>query len=139
MVDTVGAREAQGSSSPTAAQPVTRDAAPRTRWPGTSVLSAANRAFVRVVWAVVAIVDAILLLDFVFRLIGAKDDGVAHAVFAFGSTLASPFDGIFANVGPIGGYVLRWSDLVVVFLCTLAGFVITRLFRLVQQRRRTIA
>jgi hypothetical protein len=103
------------------------------------VLPAANRAIARVVWAVVGIVDAILLLDFVFRLIGAKDDGVAHAVFAFGSTLASPFDGIFANVGPIGGYVLRWSDLVVVFLCTLAGFVITRLFRLVQQRRRTIA
>jgi hypothetical protein len=104
----------------------------------TSVFPAANRAFVRVVWAVVAIVDAILLLDFVFRLIGAKDDGFAHAVFSFGSTLASPFDGIFANVGPLGGYVLRWSDLVVVFLCALAGFIITRVLRLVQHRPRAM-
>jgi hypothetical protein len=87
----------------------------------------------------VAIVNAVLLLDFVFRLIGAKDDGFAHAVFSIGSTMASPFDGIFANVAPLGGYVLRWSDLVVVLLCTLAGFVITRLLRLVQRRTRAIA
>jgi hypothetical protein len=78
-------------------------------------------------------------LDFVFRLIGARDEGFAHAVFSFASTLASPFDGIFANVAPVGGYVLRWSDLVVVFLCTLAGFIITRLLRLVQHRSRAIA
>jgi hypothetical protein len=139
MVDTVGAREAQVSGSPTAAQPVKREAAPGARRPGTSVLPIANRAFMRVLWAVVGIVDAILLLDFVFRLIGAKDEGFSHAVFSFGSTLASPFDGIFANVGALGGYVLRWSDLVVVFLCTLAGFIITRLFRLVQHRPRVIA
>jgi len=138
MVDTVGARDAQGSGSPPAARPVTREAAPATRRPATSVLPAANRAIARVVWAVVGIVDAILVLDFVFRLIGAKDEGFAHAVFSFGSTLASPFDGIFANVGPLGGYVLRWSDLVVVFLCTLAGFIITRLLRLLQHRPRAM-
>jgi hypothetical protein len=135
MVDTVGAPEAQGSGSQSVARPVAREATPAPRRPKASVLPAANRAVARVVWAVVGIVDAILLLDFVFRLIGAKDEGFAHAVFSFGSTLASPFDGIFANVAPLGGYVLRWSDLVVVFLCTLAGFIITRLLRLVQHRR----
>jgi hypothetical protein len=103
------------------------------------VLPAANRVVSRIVWAIVVVVDAILLLDFVFRLIGAKDEGFAHAVFSFASTLASPFDGIFANVGPIGGYVLKWSDLVVVFLCTLAGFIITRLLRLTQHRKQAIA
>lgn len=139
MVDTVGAREPQGSGSPPATQPVVREPAPRTRRLGTSVLPAANRAVSRIVWAIVVIVDAVLMLDFVFRLIGAKDEGFAHTVFSFGSTLASPFDGIFANVGPLGGYVLRWSDLVVVFLCTLAGFILTRLLRLTQHRKQAIA
>jgi hypothetical protein len=46
---------------------------------------------------------------------------------------------IFATFALLGGYVFRWSDLVVVFLCILAGLIITRLFRLVQRRPRAMA
>jgi hypothetical protein len=137
MVDTVGAREPQSSGS--GPRSGMRNASLGMRRSGISAAGAALRALVRLVWAIVAIVDLIVLLDFVFRLIGARDEGFAHAVFSFSSTLASPFDGIFANVATIGGYALKWSDLVVVFLCTLAGFVVTRTLAISQTRRRAVA
>ena len=33
-----------------------------------------------------------------FRLIAARDTGFAHVIMVAGSTLASPFNGIFASV-----------------------------------------
>jgi hypothetical protein len=116
-----------------------QNAALRLRRSGITGVGTVVRVLVRVIWAVVGIVNLLVLLDFVFRLIGARDEGFAHAVFSFGSTLASPFDGIFANVGRLGGYALRWSDLVVVFLCTLAGFIVTRALAFARTRRRAIA
>ncbi|HWF56840.1 MAG TPA: hypothetical protein VG520_00630 [Candidatus Dormibacteraeota bacterium] len=102
-------------------------------------MPAASRVLVRLVWAAVAIVNLVVMLDFVFRLIGAKNEGFAHAVMSFGSTVASPFDGIFASVGSLGGYALRWSDLVVVVLCGLAGLVVTRILLLARTGRRRLA
>jgi hypothetical protein len=139
MFDTVGVRKPQGSGSPSGGRHVMRNAASGMRQGGLSVLTVTSRALVRSVWAAVAIVNTVLLLDFVFRLIGAKDEGFAHAVLSFGSTVASPFDGIFASVGSLAGYALKWSDLVVVFLCTLAGFVVTRMLSLAQARRPRVA
>jgi hypothetical protein len=139
MVDTVEARGPQGSDSIPDSRPGTQIDAPKVRKPAPAVLPRAIRALTRLVWAVVLILDAAVLLDFVFRLIGAKDDGFAHAVFAFGSTLASPFDSIFASVGSLGGYAFRWSDLVVVALFTVAGFVVTRILRVAQPRKRVMA
>jgi hypothetical protein len=116
-----------------------QNAALRTRRSGITGVGTVVRVLVRVIWAVVGIVNLLVLLDFVFRLIGARDEGFAHAVFSFGSTLASPFDGIFANVASVGGYALRWSDLVVVFLCTLAAFIVTRALAFARTRKRAIA
>ena len=94
---------------------------------GHSVLLVTTRALAKVVWVVVGIVNVVLLLDFVFRLIAAKDDGFAHAVLSFGSTVAGPFDSIFASVGRIAGYAFRWADLVVVLIVTLAALIVTRM------------
>jgi len=136
MVDAVGVREQRGAVSRWSGRRAFGDAAQRMREPGLHAMLLAGRTLVRVVWAVVALLDAVLLLDFLFRLIGARDDGFAHVVFWFGATLASPFDGIFANVGPMAGYAFRWSDIVVVLLVTLAGFLVTRMIPLAQIRRR---
>ena len=84
----------------------------------------------QLVWVIVGVVDAILVLDFAFRLIGARDTGFVHGVYTVGSTLASPFSGIFANVPRLGGYTLTWSDGVAVLLCTIAGWAIVRLIRI---------
>lgn len=137
MVDTIGAREPQ-SSGPRPRSGL-QNAALRMRRSGISAAGTVLRVLVRVVWAIVGIVNLLAMLDFVFRLIGARDEGFAHAAFAFSSTLASPFDGIFASVGRLGGYAFKWSDLVVVFLCTLAGFVVTRTLALAPTRKRVIA
>jgi hypothetical protein len=127
MVDTVGVREPQGPGPHAGARPVTRGSNSGMWQRGHSVLLVTTRTLAKVVWAVVGIVNVVLLLDFVFRLIAARDDGFAHAVFSFGSTVAGPFDGIFASVGRIAGYAFRWSDLVVVLLCTLAALIVTRM------------
>lgn len=136
MVDTVGIREPQSPGSHAGARPVTSGATPGMRHRGHSVLLATTRTLAKVVWAVVGIVNVVLLLDFVFRLIAARDDGFAHAIFSFGSTVAGPFDGIFANVGRIAGYAFRWSDLVVVLICTLAGFLVTGMLGRAGNRQR---
>jgi hypothetical protein len=136
MVDTVGAREPQ-SSGPGPRSGM-QNAALRMRRSGITAAGIVLRVLVRVVWAIVGIVNLLVMLDFVFRLIGARDEGFAHAVFAFGSTLASPFDGIFANVARLGGYALRWSDLVVIVLCTVAGLIVTRTLALALTRKRVM-
>ena len=52
-----------------------------------------------VIWLVVGVIDAVVGLDFVFRLIAASDSGVAHVILMAGSSwLSGPFDGIFASV-----------------------------------------
>jgi hypothetical protein len=127
MVDTVGIREPQSPGSHAGARPVTSGSTSGMWQRGHSVLLVTTRTLAKVVWAVVGIVNVVLLLDFVFRLIAARDDGFAHAVFSFGSTVAGPFDGIFAGVGRIAGYAFRWSDLVVVLICTLAALLVTRM------------
>jgi flagellar biogenesis protein FliO len=113
--------------------------APRRRFTPRHAAGAMTSALARLVWSVVAIVDAILVLDFVFRLIGAKDEGFVHAVFVFGSTLASPFNGIFASVAHQFPYTLTWSDLVALALCTIAGWLMVRLIRAAGPRRKQLA
>jgi hypothetical protein len=127
MVDTVGVREPQGPGPHAGVRPVRRGSTSGMLQRGHSVLLVTTRTLAKVVWAVVGIVNAVLLLDFVFRLIAARDDGFAHAVLSFGSTVAGPFDGIFASVGRIAGYAFRWSDLVVVLIITLAAVIVTRM------------
>ena len=140
MVDTAGAREPQVSGTKSNAPPAMGGGRRGVRQFGPGVVLATTiRVLVSVVWAVVAIVNLVVMLDFVFRLIGAKDEGFAHAVLSFGMTVASPFDGIFASVGRLGGYNFRWSDLVVVFLCTVAGIIVTRVISLARGRRPSMA
>jgi len=83
----------------------------------------------RLIWLAVAIVDAILVLDFVFRLIAARDTGFVHGIFVIGSAMASPFTGIFASVPPISHYTFTWSDLVPMLLVTVVGWIAVRLIR----------
>ena len=80
----------------------------------------AGHLFIRLVWLVVGVIDAIVGLDFVFRLIVARDTGFAHVIMVAGSTLASPFNGIFASVPRFSNLTLQWSDLLV-FLLAIAA------------------
>jgi uncharacterized membrane protein YtjA (UPF0391 family) len=88
------------------------------------------------IWLVVAVVDAVVGLDFVFRLVAASNTGLAHLVFVWGSWIAGPFDGIFASVPTISGLTLRWSDLLVIVLATAAGRLVVRAAGLSGRGRR---
>jgi hypothetical protein len=106
-------------------QPETPLAVPRTRvqfvW---SIGRYRARQAIRLM---VGIIDAIVGLDFVFRLIGAADTGFAHGIMVAGSWLASPFSGIFASVPRIAHVSLTWSDLLVLVLATVIGEVVVRM------------
>jgi hypothetical protein len=91
---------------------------------------------VQLLWIAVGVLDAILVLDFVFRLIGARASGFSGAILGAGSYLASPYDGIFANVAASTPYTLTWSDAVALVLYTLAGWVVVRLIRISGPRER---
>jgi hypothetical protein len=100
------------------------EAAPRTRVQ--LVRSMAEHRVRQAIWLVVGAVDAVVGLDFVFRLIEASNTGVAHLIFVAGSWLAGPFDGIFARVPRIAGLTLRWSDLLVLLLATVIGWQVVK-------------
>jgi hypothetical protein len=136
--ETAEARELRGSATPQGMRSATPVVGSRRRFARRRVVPTLTGALARLVWMLVAIVDAMLVLDFVFRLIGAGDEGFVHAVFAVGSTLASPFNGIFASVAHQFSYVLTWSDLVALVLCTFAGWVIVRLIRAAGPRERLL-
>ena len=104
--------------------PASPSAPPRTRVQ--LVRSVAEHRIRQMLWLIVGVIDAIVGLDFLFRLIGASGTGVAHLIFVAGSWLAAPFDGIFASVPRISGVTLRWSDLLVIVLATVVGWQVVR-------------
>ena len=120
-------RAAGGATSP---RPPVMPTVPRGAIVSGSVAAGARPswafALARLVWLAVGVVDAILALDFVFRLIGSIDTGFVHGIYVVGSRIASPFVGIFAGVAPHSRYTLTWSDLVAVGVCTVAGWIVVR-------------
>ncbi|MGO8686079.1 MAG: hypothetical protein ACLQT7_02675 [Candidatus Dormibacteria bacterium] len=94
----------------------------------------------QLIWLVVGLVDAVMGFDFLFRLIAASNTGFAHLIFVAGSWLSGPFDGIFANAPPIPGLTLRWSDLLVIAIATILGWLVVRLAGLsgVGRRQRVV-
>ncbi len=131
-------RDAQGAAPTNGARPAAPVAASRRGFTPGRTASTMTGSLVSLVWLAVAIVDTILVLDFVFRLIGASDQGFVHGVYVIGSTLASPFNGIFASVAHQFPYTLTWSDLVALVLCTIAGWIMVRLIRAASPRRRQV-
>ena len=75
-------------------------------------------------------------LNFVFRLIAARDTGFAHVITVAGSTLASPFNGIFASVPRFSNLTLQWSDLLVFLLAIFAGWVLSGIVSLAMRGSR---
>jgi hypothetical protein len=96
----------------------------------------AGHLLIRLIWLIVGVIAAIVGLDFVFRLVAARDTGFAHVIMVAGSTLASPFNGIFASVPRFSKLTLQWSDLLVLLLAIAAGWVLTRLVSLAMRPLR---
>jgi len=96
----------------------------------------AGHLLIRLIWLIVGVIDAIVGLNFVFRLIAARDTGFAHVIMVAGSTLASPFNGIFASVPRFSNLTLQWSDLLVFLLAIFAGWVLSGIVSLAMRGSR---
>jgi hypothetical protein len=102
-------------------QPVRAAAAPPRRLP-----------FGELVWLCLAVVDALLALDFLLRALAARASGVVGVVNRVGNLLAKPFDGVFNRPGvPRVDHTTFWAALVAIVVYTVAAWIVIRLLRLV--------
>ena len=90
------------------------------------------------IWLVVGVLDAVLLLDFLFRALRANDTGFADLIYSLGGVLAAPFDGIFGNT--VNNATLgfdRWADLMAIVIYSLVAAAIVKVVRLSTTPRDT--
>jgi hypothetical protein len=91
----------------------------------TSVTPVGSRAS-QAIWLIVAVVDIILALDFVFRAAGANNTGFAHYTYRVGEKLSVPFDGIFNTTIKNGQPALRWADVLAVVIYSILAWIVTK-------------
>jgi hypothetical protein len=91
----------------------------------TSVTPVGSRAS-QAIWLIVAVVDIILALDFVFRAAGANNTGFAHYTYRVGEKLSVPFDGIFNTKIVNGTSALRWADVLAVVIYSILAWIVTK-------------
>lgn len=86
----------------------------------------------RVVWYIFGIVIALLLLRFVFALLGAnRSNGLAEFIYGVTAPLVAPFSNLFAFNGiQYGVSSFELFTLVAVAVYTLIGYGIAQLFNL---------
>jgi hypothetical protein len=78
----------------------------------------------------VAVVDAFLALDFVFRATAVSRDGFVGVVTRVGDALASPFAGLFRPGVPPVGHTTFWAALLALAIYTIAALILIRLIHL---------
>jgi hypothetical protein len=90
----------------------------------------------RIVWLIVAVVDVLLAMRFVFMLLGASTQA-AFVSLLYGVTLpvVAPFEGMFSTPSH-GGAIFEPASLVALVVYTLIGWVIVAVIRIRHSRRR---
>ena len=91
----------------------------------TSVTPVGSRAS-QAIWLIVAVVDIVLALDFVFRAAAANNTGFAHYVYRVGGKLSVPFDGIFNTKIVNGTSAFRWADVLAVVIYSILAWIVTK-------------
>jgi hypothetical protein len=92
------------------------------------------RAFpiVELLWLCVALADAVLALDFIFRALAAQAVGFVGAVVAIGNALAGPFRGVLSGRSlPVVDHTSYWEALVAIVVYTLAVALLLQFLRLI--------
>jgi hypothetical protein len=84
------------------------------------------------------VLDIILALDFAFRAASAADTGFYHYVYALGSRLARPFNGIFNAKAAFGQSQLRWADIVGIVVFSIAGWIVVKVIRIATTPKTTV-
>ena len=123
-------------SEPNAPQPVRTEQQPapspgtsRQRRPG-KVAPKRGHQLSELILLCVAVVDAFLALDFVFRATAVSRDGFVGVVARVGDALASPFAGLFRPGVPAVGHTTFWAALLALAIYTIAALILIRLIHL---------
>jgi uncharacterized protein YggT (Ycf19 family) len=89
----------------------------------------------RIIWYVVGVVVSLLLIRFVFALLGANEgNGFASFIYSVTSPLVAPFTGLFSFDGvQYGISKLEAFTLVAAVIYTLVGFGLAKLFDLTRR------
>lgn len=131
----------QSASAPTTTPPASAPAPTQgTRRPWRrSGKSSATRPGYRLgelVWLCVAVVDAFLAVDFVFRAAAVSHDGFVGVVGRVGDSLASPFTGILRPSVSQVGHTIFWAAVLALVVYTLAAWVLARMIDVIGHPRR---
>lgn len=87
---------------------------------------------VELLWLCLAVVDAILAFDFIFRALAARDTGFVGAVVAIGDALARPFRGVLSGRSlPHVDQTSYWEALIAIVVYTLAVALLLQFLRLI--------
>jgi hypothetical protein len=128
---TSSATEAPTTSTATVKTPEAPPSAPAT----TRIVRRGGYRLGELVWLCLAVVDAFLALDFVFRAVFAQDTGFVNVVSRVGNALASPFTGIFSRQSlPQVDQTTFWAALVAIVIYSVAAWILLRLLTLLTGR-----
>lgn len=90
----------------------------------------------QIVWFVVGVVDALLIIRFLLKLLGASlASGFVRFMYDLTAVLVAPFHGIFNTVAS-GRSVLEPESVVAIAIYTLIGWGLAVLIRLMTTRNR---
>ncbi len=81
----------------------------------------------QLVWLAAGVVDAILALDFLFKLIGSSQVGFVSFIGGMATGLSAPFRGVLATNVTAGTHLAYWPDVVGIIVYTLAAWIVVTL------------
>lgn len=86
------------------------------------------------VWLAVGVVDAILALDFIFRLAGSVNVGFVSFISNLAIALSAPFRGVLASSVTTGHYAY-WPDIVGMVVYLIAAWIVVALIGIMASPR----
>jgi hypothetical protein len=102
----------------------------------TELRPASNYRAEQVIWFVVGVVDALLIIRFLLKLLGASlASGFVRFMYDLTAVMVAPFHGIFNTVAS-GRSVLEPESVVAIAIYTLIGWGLAALIRLMTTRNR---
>ncbi len=78
------------------------------------------------VWLAVTVVDAILALDFIFKILAAGNVGFVAFIDSLATALSAPFRGVVASTVSTG-HLAYWPDVVGIVVYTIAAAIVVGL------------
>lgn len=80
----------------------------------------------QVVWYIAGLINTLLLIRFVFKMLGANRVGIVNMLYEVTDPLALPFYGIFGRTS-VSDKVFEWTTLVAILFFFLLAYAIVKL------------